>query len=322
MILDCAVYEDGRRTGSPELHRSREAATKPGAFVWVRLHEPTAEDFAAVRGEFGLHDLAVEDAIKAHQRPKLETYGDMLFLVLRPARYVDHVEVVTIDEVMLFAGPDYVVSVRHGQTTVLDDVAHAAQDRPEILAHGPGGLVYAIVDAVVDGYAPVVEGVEEDIQGVEEEVFSEDRTNAARRIYKLKREVLEFQRAVVPLASPIEQLARRFDRMFGEDLTAYLRDVHDHVLRISAQVESQRDLLTSILEANMAQVAVRQNEDTRRISAWVAIAAVPTAVAGIYGMNFEHMPELGWTFGYPLVLGLMAAVCVGLYVRFRRVGWL
>ncbi|MDP8970760.1 MAG: magnesium/cobalt transporter CorA [Actinomycetota bacterium] len=323
MIIDCAVYEDGqRRPGELELEAAYEAGRGDNAFVWIGLHEPSPEEFDSVRREFDLHELAVEDAIKAHQRPKLEVYGDSLFVVLKTARYVDEQDAVEIGEIMLFVGEGFVVSVRHGEASALGGVRKAVEGRPDLLRYGPGAVVHAIVDRVVDDYVPVLAGLDKDIEEVERQVFSESRDNPAERIYKLKREVLEFHRATAPLDEPLDQLARGRLGLFHGDISHYFRDIHDHALRVVDQVEAHRDLLTSILEANLAQISVRQNEDMRRISAWVAIVAVPTLVAGIYGMNFEHMPELRWTWGYPAALGAMVAICGLLYRLFRRSGWL
>ncbi len=264
----------------------------------------------------------MEDAIHAHQRPKLEVFGDMVFVVLKTARYIDPEEVVRLGEILIFLGADYIITVRHGEASDLHPVRQRLEAQPELLAHGPGAVLHAIVDRVVDDYGPAIEGLGEDIDEVENEVFSEGRTNPAERIYKLKREVLEFNRATGPLVEPVNRLARGQYDVIHPEVRAYFRDVNDHLLRVHEQLESYRDLLTSILEANLAQVTVRQNEDVRKISAIVAILAVPTALAGIYGMNFEHMPELGWEFGYPLLLALMAVICFTLYRYFKRVGWI
>jgi magnesium transporter len=323
VIVDSAVYEDGRRrAGALPLDQAGAACRREGAFVWLGVVEPSAEEFQAIAGEFDLHELAVEDAIKAHQRPKLEVYGDNLLVVLKTARYVDPKEVVDIGEVLLFVHPTFLVSVRHGETDALATARRYLEGRPDLLRQGPGAALYAIVDAIVDAYEEVADGVEYDIQEVEAEVFSADRENPAERIFKLEREVLEFQRAVTPLAPAVDRLARGHFSVVPDGLHEYFRDVHDHLLRVIGRLETFRDLLGSALQANLTQVSVRQNEDMRKISAWVAILAVPTSIAGIYGMNFEHMPELRWTFGYPAVLLVIAAACSYLYWRFKRSGWL
>jgi magnesium transporter len=323
VIVDCAVYKAGRRlNGALPVHEAMEACRKPGAFTWIGLYEPTEEEFESIRSEFDLHELAVEDAIHAHQRPKLEVYGEMVFIVLKTARYVDPEEVVRLAEILIFLGEDYVITVRHGETSELKDVRQRLEREPELLAHGPGAVLHAIVDKVVDDYTPAIIGLGEDIDEIENQVFSGERANPAERIYKLKREVLEFGHAVGPLVDPVDRLAKGHYEVIHPEVRTYFRDVNDHLLRAHEQLENFRDLLTSVLSANLAQVTVRQNEDVRKISAIVAIVAVPTMIAGIYGMNFEHMPELGWTFGYPLVLAVMAAICFTLYRYFKRVGWL
>ena len=264
----------------------------------------------------------MEDAIHAHQRPKLEVYGNTLFVVLKTARYVDPDEVVQLGEILAFLGEDFVITVRHGVASSLEGVRERLEHDPEHLKRGPGAVLHAIVDQVVDDYAPAVEGLGEDIEQVEDEVFSAARSNPSERIYKLKREVLEFNRAVAPLTEPVDRLARGRYELIHPEVRTYFRDVNDHLVRVHEQVEGYRELLTSVLAANLTQVSVRQNDDMRKISAWVAMAAVPTMIAGIYGMNFEHMPELRWTFGYPLIVGVMVAACTALYRNFKRVGWL
>jgi magnesium transporter len=330
MIIDCAVYQQGkRRPGTLALEEAYEAACEDDAFVWIGLYEPDEHEFDSVRREFNLHELAVEDAIKAHQRPKLEVYDDTLFVVLKTARYLEAEETVEFGEIMLFIGPQFVVAVRHKPASELRGVRKQIEDRPDLLRFGPGAVLYAIMDRVVDDYLPVIEGLDKDIQEVEREVFSQAGSNPAERIYMLKREVIEFHQSTAPLVEPLDRLARRPFDLLHQDIGEYFRDVEDHLLRVVERVAGFRDLLTSVLEANLTQVGVRQNEvamrqnaDMRKISAWVAIAAVPTMIAGIYGMNFDHMPELRWGGGYPLVLLVMAVACGGLYRAFKRNGWL
>jgi magnesium transporter len=323
MIVDCAVYQGGRRqAGDLSVPEASRACRQDGSFVWLGLFEPAADEFDAVTSEFGLHPLAVEDAIHAHQRPKLEVYDDTLLLVLKPVRYIDHDEVVEIGEIALFVNPEFVISVRHGRPSPLKEVRERLEREPGLAVRGPGAVLYAIVDRIVDDYEPVVEALMVDIQEVEEQVFSQDRHNPAERIYYLEREVLDFRRAVQPLAPAVERLASRPFEVSDPELQPYFRDVHDHLLRVSGQMDQFRELLSSALSANLTEISVRQSEDMRKITAWVAIAAVPTATAGIYGMNFDHMPELRWEFGYPAVLLGILLVCVLLYVRFRRAGWL
>jgi magnesium transporter len=330
MIIDCAVYHDGmRRPGELALADAFEAASDDNAFVWIGLYEPDEEEFDSVRREFNLHELAVEDAIKAHQRPKLEVYDDTVFVVLKTARYLEAEEVVEFGEIMLFIGPQFVVTVRHKPASELRGVRKHIESRPDLLRFGPGAVLYAIMDRVVDDYLPVIEGLDQDVKEVETQVFSEEGHNPAERIYMLKREVIEFHQATAPLAEPLDRLVRGQVPLLHEDMPEYFRDVQDHLLRAVDQVSGFRELLNSVLQANLTQVALRQNEvgmqqnaDMRKISAWVAIVAVPTMIAGIYGMNFAHMPELTWTFGYPAALAAMALACAALYRAFKRNGWL
>jgi len=325
VIVDCAVYEDGkRRPGDVSLDEALDAASTEGAFTWIGLVQPTPSEFYAVRAAFGLHELAVEDAVKAHQRPKLEVYGSDVFVVLKTARYIDARETVEFAEIQLFIGADYVVSVRHGKGSALAEVRSALEADPHRLRHGPMAVLHAVMDRVVDDYEPVIAGLDNDISEIEADVFASDRVgiDPTRRIYQLKREVLDFHRHARPLLEPLQRLQAGVVPRCGLELRDYFRDVHDHVLRVVAEIEIFRDLLTDALNANLAQASVRQNDDMRKISAMVAIAAVPTVIGAVYGMNFEHMPELEWQYGYLVVLGLMALVCAFLYRRFKRSGWL
>jgi len=324
VIVDCAVYEDGRRRdGVLRLEDALEAAHERDAFVWIGLYEPSEAELDSVRREFDLHELAVEDAIKAHQRPKLEVYDDTLLLVLKPVRYYDQTDAIETGEILVFVGDGFIVSVRHGEATALAGVRRAVESEPERLRCGPNAVLHSIIDRVVDDYLPVAQELEEDIEELEEAVFSPhpgDKT--AERIFKLKREVLEFSRAAIPLAEPLDALTRGDLPQVDGSMASYFRDVRDHLTRVVEQIEGQRELLTNILTANLTQVGVRQNEDMRKISAWVAIVAVPTMIAGIYGMNFDFMPELHSPLGYPAALTAMVIACLLLYRRFRRVGWL
>ena len=327
MIVDHAVYRDGRRVGEPDDFAELHAACQSeGAVAWLGLYESSSEELSAVAREFGLHDLAVEDAVKAHQRPKLERFGDTLFLVLRPARYVDETETVLFGEVAIFVGPRFVITVRHGDAPELGPVRRRLEARPDLLRRGPLAIVYAIVDHVVDGYQPVVAGLQTDIDEIEDEVFAASPT-VSRRIYELTREVIEFQRATGALEGI---LARLMDEPgIDDEQHRHLRDVHDHAIRVEESADAFRALLQNILDINLtletkalSEASHAQNEQVKRISAWAAILFAPTLVGTIYGMNFEHMPELGWTFGYPLALALMVFVSVGLYVAFKRRRWI
>jgi magnesium transporter len=326
VIVDCAVYTHGkRREGDLPLAQALEAATEPDSFVWIGLYEPTPSEFTAVRRELALHDLAVEDAVVAHQRPKLELYDGDLFVVLKTARYVDAYETVEFAEIQLFVGLNYVVSVRHGRGSALAEVRHQLERRPEVMQLGPMAVLYSVVDRVVDDYLPVIAGIDNDVREVEVDVFDTDRnhqTDPSRRIFKLKREVLDFHRHTKPLVEPLERLVAGALPGCHPGLSTYFRDALDHLLRVVAEIENFRDLLSDALAANLAQVSVRQNDDMRKMSAWVAIGAFPTVVGAIYGMNFEHMPELDWRYGYFLVLAFTAGICYLLYRRFKQAGWL
>jgi magnesium transporter len=318
LIVDCAVYEGGTRVTEhlplPEAYeRARRA---PDGFVWIGLLEPTFEEFDDVTDVLHLPALAVEDAVHAHQRPKLERYDDLLFTVLISARYVDPEEVIEFGEVMLFVGEDFVVTVRHGKAAALAETRRELEMHPDQLCWGPTSVLYAVMDRVVDGYEAVLGGLDNDIDEIEAQVFSGSRHNHAERIFKLKREVLDFRRAIRPLAVALADLDVK---AAAED---HFRDIQDHLLRVAEHVEGYEAILVSALNANLAQVGVQQNEDMRKISAWAGLITVPTLIAGIYGMNFEHMPELDWYLGYPLSLGFMAVVCFALYRNFKRSGWL
>jgi len=333
VIGDCAIYRaDGREAGRLPLHEAVGATADRGGFVWIGVQQPTAKEFEEIAAVFQLPALAVEDAILAHQRPKLEVYDDVIFAVLKPVRYVDRDEVVETAEIAVFVGATFVVTVRHGESDVLRELRRAldaAAPGSDLLARGPVGVLYGAADRVVDVYQEVADAIDIDIEEIETQVFGGDEQDHAQRIYKLKREVMEFRRAVAPLDRPLQRLSDGEVPGVPEQLQPFFRDVHDHAQRVADRVEGHDRLLTDVLAADLAQVsvrqtrtAVRQNEDMRKISAWAAIALVPTAVAGIYGMNFQYMPELGWRFGYPAVLVLIAVVCVGLQRLFRRNGWL
>ncbi|HEY7565696.1 MAG TPA: magnesium/cobalt transporter CorA [Acidimicrobiia bacterium] len=321
--MDAALYRDGRRLPGPfVLDGAHQSCNKSDTFCWIGLYEPTEEEFDSVRKEFGLHELAVEDAIHAHQRPKLDVYDDTLFVVLKPARYVDSNEVIELGEILCFVDESFIVVVRHGEASRLVETRKALEAQPEELSQGPSAVLLAIMDHVVDDYASVLGGLEGDISELEDSVFSDTPEIPTERIYKLKREVLQFQGATSPLLEPISRLSRGYFPAIRPDLRQYFADIYDHLVRVVERIGGFRDLLTSILEANLTQVSVRQNNDMRKISAWVAIAAVPTAMAGVWGMNFEHMPEIDETWGYPLAIALMVTACFTLYRKFKKSGWL
>ena len=323
MIVDNAIYVDGRRSEEPaSLQETYEAVRERRGVAWIGLHRPTAEEFASVAGEFGLHPLAVEDAVQAHQRPKLERYGDTLFVVLRAARYLDRPETVEFGEVHVFVGKDFVVTVRHGDAPDVREVRRRMEGDAELLRRGPEAILYAVLDRVVDDYAPVVAGLENDIDEIEAEVFS-GNAGVSKRTYQLAREVIEFQRAAQPLPGMLAALMAGFEK-YGVDveLQRYLRDVRDHAIQVTERVAGFREILQNILSVNLTLVGLQQNDEVKKVSAWAAILFAPTLIGTIYGMNFDHMPELHWLFGYPFALLLMVAVCLVLYLVFKRRGWL
>ncbi|MFF0965046.1 magnesium and cobalt transport protein CorA [Streptomyces sp. NPDC003703] len=333
MIVDCGIYRGGHRTEGPEDFSDALAeARAAGGFVWVGLHEPTEQEFDLVTEEFSLHPLAVEDALKAHQRPKLEVYDDSLFAVLKPVGYEPQSDEVSAGEIMIFLGDSFVVTVRHGESDGLAVVRHRLEQEPEMLGKGPTAVLYAIADATVDHYLDVATELQTDLEELEAEVFSPDRggsRHTASRIYNFKRQITEFRRATGPLAVPMARLGGTGVGAFtatvpfvDDSAHPFFRDVSDHLTRVNESVEGLDRLVSDILSAHLAQTSVQQNDDMRKISAWAAMAAIPTMIAGIYGMNFDHMPELHWIWSYPAVIGLMAVLEVLLYRQFKRRDWL
>ncbi|MGZ4665141.1 MAG: magnesium and cobalt transport protein CorA [Frankiaceae bacterium] len=329
-IVDCALYADGRRiAGHLSLDRAvAEARLNLDAFVWLGLYEPNAQELAEAARVFELPPLAVEDAVHAHQRPKLERYDNTLFVVLKTARYVEHAEltptseIVETGEIMLFVAPRFVVTVRHGDSRSLTPVRADLELHPDLLRIGPPAVLYAVTDRVVDDYLDVARRLDFDVTSTESEIFDSRRNIDVRRIYQLKREIIEFKQAAAPLAHPLAVLTEDGSAGLPPPLRDLFRDVSDHLTVVTGQIAAYDELVGSLLQVNLAQVAVIQNSDMRKISAWAAMVAVPTLLAGIYGMNFEHMPELTWTFGYPLVLIVMASACLALYRAFKRNNWL
>jgi magnesium transporter len=326
VIVDSAVYRQGKRIvddlPAGELGRVRKLATEPGDFVWVGLHEPSQEELATVEEEFGLHPLAVEDAFNAHQRPKLERYEHTLFLTLKSLWYVDENDAVETGEINMFVGADFVVVVRHGSGSELHSARRDLEAKTAVLTHGPSAVVYAVCDRVVDGYLSVMSSLEEDVDEVETSVFSPERTNDSERIYTLKREIAEARRAVLPLREPMRRFATGAVPGIEEGSAPFFRDVLDHLNQAAETVDGLDQLLSTAFDAHLAQISVQQNEDMRKISAGAAIVVVPTLIAGVYGMNFTHMPELSWRLGYPYAILLMAGCCVVLWMWFKRSGWL
>jgi magnesium transporter len=327
-VIDCAVYVDGERQAPVAYDEALRAAVDKGGFVWLGLYEPTEAELEGIAAVYGLHPLAVEDAVEAHQRPKLDNYDDSLFMVLKTARYVEHdaltatSEVVNTGEVMVFLGSHYVITVRHGDHGGLAKLRHNLEGQTDLLRLGPASVLYAVTDLVVDHFVEVAEAVEDDVEELETSVFSPSRTDDTPRIYQLKRELMQLRRAVQPLELPLTSLADRPNDLVPDAMRSYFRDVQDHAIRVRDQVAGLDELLSNILQAALARISVAQNDDMRRISSYAGLIAAPTLVAGVYGMNFEEMPELSWSFGYPFALLLMAALCYLLYRGFKRNGWL
>ena len=336
-IIDNAIYVDGVRTANPHsLSETFEVMRERGGLSWIGLYRPSEAEIREVADEFGIHALVVEDALSGHQRSKLERYDDVLFMVLRSARYLDESEEVEFGEIHVLVGKDFVVTIRHAESPDLARVRRRLEGDPALLKLGPEAVLYAILDEVVDEYAPVLAGLENDIDEIESQLF-EDGVDATQRIYELGREVIDFQRAVQPLAGMLDALLRGSAKyQVDEELQRYLRDVLDHTLRVSERANTFRTVLDNALTVEstivarrqneemtrMTELSIRQNDEVKKISGWAAILFAPTLVGTVYGMNFDHMPELHWAFGYPMAIGLMLAMGFGLYWAFKRKGWL
>jgi magnesium transporter len=321
-VVNCAAYTGGRRVADVEVKDIGEVLKQTDRFIWIGLHEPKEDLLRQVQQQFGLHDLAIEDAHRAHQRPKLERYGESLFVVLRTAQMNREPGRIDFGETHIFVGARYVVSVRHGSSLSYAEVRARCETTPQLLCKGPGFVLYALMDFIVDQYFPIVDVLEDEIEELEAEIFGEAFSReTTHRIYQLKRQLLEVKRAVSPLVDMCNRLMRFDLELIPEDTRPYFRDVYDHVIRINEIVDTQRELLTTALEANLSLIAVGQNEVMKKLAGWAGIIAVPTMIAGVYGMNFDFMPELKWNLGYPLVLAAMLGACGSLYVYFKRSGW-
>ena len=321
VIIDCAIYRNGKREDTSHdvasLENALASLTNKNDFIWIGAFEPSAAELAEIAGPLRLHPLAVEDAVEAHQRPKVERYEDHLFMSIKTVRY-DNDDIQTA-EINAFLGSNYLLTVRHGKGHDLRAVRHRAETQEHELEHGPTAALYAVVDSVVDDYEHVAAELEIDVQEVESSVFSISRTSDSSRIYRLKREALEFRRAVMPLREPVNRFAAG---AMPEDARPYFRDIGDHLSRVAESIDATDHLLDNALHAHIAQLSIQQNDDMRKLAAGATLFAVPTAIAGIYGMNFEHMPELTWTYGYPMVLGAMLLLCIYIVKRFKKSGWL
>ncbi len=322
-VVNCAAYSQGRRVANIGINDVNQTLKQPDKFVWIGLHEPGEEVLKEVQQEFELHDLAIEDAHRAHQRPKFEAYGDILFIVLRTAQrnYLQHR--VDFGETHFFVGNNFIVTVRHGSSLSYAEVRARCESTPHLLGKGPGFALYAVMDSIVDQYFPVIDALEQELEDLEEKIFAkQSRRETTVEIYQLKREIMEVKRAVSPLIEICNRLMRFDLKVIPEDTRPYFRDIYDHVIRINEMVDNARELLSSALDANFSLISISQNEVSKKFAGWAAIFGVPALIAGIYGMNFKFMPELNWSYGYPVILTLTLGSCVLLYLLFKRSGWL
>ena len=321
MLVNCVAYQDGRKLADIDKHEISNHLARPGCFVWVALRDATGAELEEMREEFGLHELAVEDARNGHQRPKIEEYGDSLFVVMHTIEVAG--DELKAGEIHVFAGPNYVLSVRHRTERGFQDVRARAEREPDLLRHGSGYVLYALMDAVVDRYFPVLDTVEMQLESIEERLFSgtSPRGNI-EALYYVKQKLTTLKHATAPL---LEYSGKLFGGRVPQVCTGlgeYFRDVYDHLVRLNQSIDSLRDTVTTAIQVNLAMITIGESEVTKRLAAYAALVAVPTMIVGVYGMNFEHMPELKWAYGYPMVVGIMAAIDGYLFYRFRRAGWL
>ncbi|HRH49469.1 MAG TPA: magnesium/cobalt transporter CorA [Panacibacter sp.] len=321
-VVNCAAYQEGRRIANIELNEISKVLLMQDQFVWIGLHEPSEALLSQVQEQFGLHDLAIEDAHNAHQRPKIESYGDTIFIVLRTAQ-INTAHHIDFGETHFFVGANFLVTVRHGSSLSYADVRNRCESMPHLLRKGQGFALYAVMDSIVDQYFPVVDALELELTTVEEKIFNEKPSReTTEQIYELKRELLEVKRAVSPLIDICNRLTRFDIKLIAEETQNYFRDIYDHAVRINEMVDNARELLNTALDANFSLISISQSEVSKKFAGWAAILAVPTMVAGFYGMNFKFMPELNWEYGYPFALGLIISLCLLIYYLFRRSGWL
>jgi len=320
-VINCVAYSDGRSAGNVQLDEISEVLKQPDRFIWIGLYEPDKEMLARIQRQFGLHELAIEDAHRAHQRPKLEAYGDTMFVVLRTVRMVDRR--IDLGETHFFLGTNFIITIRHGSSLPYTGVRARCESTPHLLRKGPGFALYAVMDSIVDQFFPIIDYLEEEIEQLEQRIFHEKfRRETTTRIYKLKRQLMSVKRSVSPLVDICNRLMRFDLKLIDEETRPYFRDVYDHAIRINEMVDNSRELLSAALEANLSMTSISQSEVSKRFAGWAAIIGVPTAIAGIYGMNFDHMPELHTKWGYPVVLVSIVGICVFLYFRFKKSGWL
>lgn len=322
-VINCAAYTNGCRIANVKISEIGELLRQPDKFVWIGLHEPDEDLLVQAQREFGLHDLAIEDAHRAHQRPKIETYGDTLFIVLRTAQMIKEENRVAFGETHFFVSHNFMVTVRHGSTLSYGEVRTRCESTPHLLRKGPSFALYAVMDSIVDQYFPIVSDLSDEVERLEENVFSEKpNRETITQIHQVKRELLELKRAISPLIDICNRLMRFDFSLIPEETRPYFRDIYDHTIRINEMVDTTRELLNSVLEVNFSLISISQNEVSKKFAGWAAILGVPTMIAGIYGMNFKFIPELDWQYGYPMVIILTVCLCLFLYWRFRRAGWL
>ncbi len=320
-VINCSAYCEGVRVGSIEIDQISEVLKQPDRFVWIGLREPDTEMLRMIQKQFDLHELAIEDAHSAHQRPKIESYGESLFIVLRTAHMKD--QRIEMGETHFFLGKNFIVTIRHGSSLSYSDVRQRCESSPNLLRKGPGFALYAVMDSIVDHYFPVIDELERELSNLEAKVFREKfRRETTAKIYRLKRQVLEMKRIVSPMIDICNRLMRFDLKMIDDDTKPYFRDVYDHTIRINEMIDNTRELLSAALEANLSMLSISQSEISKSFAGWAALIGIPTMVAGIYGMNFKYMPELDWKYGYPAVMTVTVGLCVALYLRFKKSGWL
>jgi magnesium transporter len=320
-IVNCALYKQGTKLSDIHLDDVSESLQQPGQFVWIGLHEPQPEMLRKLQREFGLHDLAVEDAHRAHQRPKLEAYGNTLFIVLRTAQMKDHR--IEMGETHFFLGENFLITVRHGSTKTYTEIRNRCESTPHLLRKGPGFALYAVMDAIVDQYFPVIDELEFELAALEERIFHEkSRRETTAKVYRLKRQLLDTKRAVSPLIDICNRLMRFDMKVIDEETRPYFRDIYDHAIRINEMIDNQRELLSTAMETNLSLLSISQSEVSKRFAGWAALIGIPTMVVGIYGMNFKFMPELDWPWSYPIVMLSTFTICAILYFKFKKSGWL